>query len=85
MTAPRAVILTANEFEDMELFFPYFRLIEEGVAVDVAAPESGNHPWRAWLQAEGRQDSSPRSIPTSMTCCWFRAAIPTARLPPCAR
>lgn len=41
MTPPRAVILTANEFEDMELFVPYFRLIEEGVAVDIAAPERG--------------------------------------------
>src|SRR5512135_3135312 len=41
MAAPRAVILTANEFEDMELFFPLFRLLEEGVEVDVAAPEQG--------------------------------------------
>jgi protease I len=37
----RAIILTANEFEDMELFFPYFRLLEEGVHVDIAAPETG--------------------------------------------
>ena len=37
----RAVILTANEFEDMELFFPYFRLLEEGVDVDIAAPKTG--------------------------------------------
>jgi protease I len=34
----RALILTANHFEDMELFFPYFRLLEEGILVDVAAP-----------------------------------------------
>jgi protease I len=37
----RALILTANEFEDMELFFPYFRLLEEGVEVDIAAPQTG--------------------------------------------
>jgi protease I len=37
----RALILTANEFEDMELFFPYFRLLEEGVHVDIAAPQTG--------------------------------------------
>ena len=37
----RALILTANEFEDMELFFPYFRLLEEGVDVDIAAPQTG--------------------------------------------
>lgn len=34
----RAVILTADKFEDMELFVPYFRLIEAGAQVDVAAP-----------------------------------------------
>jgi len=34
----KAIILTANHFEDMELFFPYFRLLEEGIMVDVAAP-----------------------------------------------
>jgi protease I len=41
MAPLRAVILTANEFEDMELFFPYFRLLEEGVEVDVVAPQKG--------------------------------------------
>ena len=34
----RAIVLTADRFEDFELFVPYFRLMEEGVAVDVAAP-----------------------------------------------
>ena len=34
----RALVLTADEFEDFELFVPYFRMMEEGVAVDVAAP-----------------------------------------------
>ena len=34
----RAIVLTADKFEDLELFYPYFRLMEEGVAVDVAAP-----------------------------------------------
>jgi len=35
----RALILTADQFEDMEVYFPYFRLTEEGVHVDVAAPK----------------------------------------------
>jgi len=34
----RAVFLTADKFEDMELFFPLFRLTEMGWDVDVAAP-----------------------------------------------
>lgn len=43
----RAVILTAYRFEDMEVFFPLFRLLEAGWEVDVAAPAleelSGEH------------------------------------------
>ncbi len=35
----KAVIITADQFEDMEVFFPLFRLMEEGVQVDVAAPK----------------------------------------------
>ena len=38
----RALILTADKFEDMELFFPYFRLLEAGVEVDIAAPQKGH-------------------------------------------
>jgi protease I len=37
----RAIILTADKFEDFELFFPYFRLIEEGFDVEIAAPKKG--------------------------------------------
>jgi len=35
----KAVVLTADKFEDMEVFFPVFRLLEEGWHVDVAAPD----------------------------------------------
>ncbi len=34
----KAIVLTADKFEDMELFFPVFRLLEAGWQVDVAAP-----------------------------------------------
>ena len=37
----RVLILTADEFEDMEVYFPYFRLLEAGVEVDIAAPSKG--------------------------------------------
>jgi protease I len=43
----KAVVLTADKFEDMEVFFPVFRLQEEGWQVDIAAPTlkeiSGEH------------------------------------------
>ena len=35
----RAVILTADKFEDLEVIYPYYRLLEEGVQVDIAAPK----------------------------------------------
>ena len=38
MKHKKAVILTADQFEGMELFFPLFRLLEEGISVDIAAP-----------------------------------------------
>jgi archaeal arginyl aminopeptidase len=38
MQVKKAVVLTADKFEDMELFFPLFRLMEEGWQVDIAAP-----------------------------------------------
>ena len=34
----RAVMLTADKFEDMELFVPYFRLLDAGAGVHIAAP-----------------------------------------------
>jgi len=43
----RAAILTADKFEDMEVYYPLFRLLEAGWQVDVAAPKkveiSGEH------------------------------------------
>ena len=42
-----AVILTADKFEDMEVFFPAFRLLEHGWQVTIAAPDmeeiTGDH------------------------------------------
>jgi protease I len=42
----RALILTADKFEDTELIVPYFRLLEAGMKVDIAAPG------KAWIGGE---------------------------------
>lgn len=46
----RAVVLTADKFEDMELFVPYLRLLDAGAKVDIAAPSmdeiGGEHGYR---------------------------------------
>jgi protease I len=38
-SAFKAVVLTADKFEDMEVFFPVFRLLEQGWQADIAAPD----------------------------------------------
>jgi len=40
-TGRKAVVLSAEKFEDMELYVPVFRLIEAGWRVDIAAPAEG--------------------------------------------
>lgn len=37
----KALILSADHFEDTELLFPYYRLLEEGFDVDVASISNG--------------------------------------------
>ena len=38
----KAIFLTADGFEDSELFYPYYRLLEEQVEIDIAAPKAGS-------------------------------------------
>lgn len=35
------LILTADRTEDLELFYPYYRLVEAGCKVDIATPDGG--------------------------------------------
>ncbi len=35
----KALILTASGVEDVEFLYPYYRLREEGIEVDVASPD----------------------------------------------
>ncbi len=41
MKGMRVLMFVENVFEDMELLYPYYRLIEEGAEVVVAGPEAG--------------------------------------------
>jgi len=38
---PRALIVTAEGFEDIELLYPYYRLVEAGFYATIAAPSRG--------------------------------------------
>lgn len=37
----KALIISADNFEDMELFYPLHRLKEEGITVEVASMKEG--------------------------------------------
>jgi protease I len=37
----KALIISADNFEDMEVFVPYYRLKEEGIHVDIASMKKG--------------------------------------------
>ena len=41
MNAKKALIISADNFEDTELLYPLYRLREAGFVVDVAAPKAG--------------------------------------------
>lgn len=60
--ASRVVILTADAFEDMELFYPMFRLLESGATVDVAAPTmdpiQGEHGYK-WKPGKTFEQVNP--------------------------
>jgi protease I len=49
----RALIVTADKFEDTEVIVPYFRLLEAGARVDIAAPS------REWIGGEHRYFLAP--------------------------
>src|SRR5579871_5350373 len=46
----KALVLAADGFDDLELFYPFYRLREEGIQVTVAAPGghtiAGQHGYR---------------------------------------
>ncbi|MGQ9597346.1 MAG: hypothetical protein ACUVQY_09550 [Thermoproteota archaeon] len=44
LNGKNAVIIVANEFEDVELLYPLLRLSEEGAKVIIVPVKSGLHP-----------------------------------------
>lgn len=41
------LIMTADDVQDLEFFYPYYRFIEEGFIVDVATPKGGEFKGKA--------------------------------------
>ena len=58
LTGRKALVLAADDFEDMELLYPVYRLIEEDVAVTVAGLD--DHPVR------GKKGHGPVAVDTTV-------------------
>ena len=41
MQEKRIAILAENQYQEMELWYPYYRFVEAGAQVDIVAPEAG--------------------------------------------
>ncbi|MFP4564802.1 MAG: type 1 glutamine amidotransferase domain-containing protein [Spirochaetia bacterium] len=61
MAERKAVILVEDMYEDMEFWYPYYRLLEEGYAVTVVAPEKN----RVYTSKHGypvKSEAAPEGI-----------------------
>ncbi|MGC9361084.1 MAG: type 1 glutamine amidotransferase domain-containing protein [Anaerolineae bacterium] len=43
LTGANIVVLAEDLYEDMELWYPYYRLLEEGASVTLVGPEAGDY------------------------------------------
>ena len=52
----KALIISADNFEDTELLYPYYRLKEEGVEVDIASIKKGAIKGKHGYEADANKD-----------------------------
>ena len=52
----KALIISADNFEDSELLFPYYRLKEEGIQVDITSIQKGKIKGKHGYEAEANKD-----------------------------
>jgi protease I len=52
----KALIISADNFEDSELLYPYYRMKEEGVEVDIASVRKGTIKGKHGYEVEANRD-----------------------------
>jgi protease I len=52
----KALIISADNFEDSELLFPYYRLEEEGIQVDIASIQKGRIKGKHGYEVDATKD-----------------------------
>lgn len=79
MYDPKALIITADGFEDSELLVPMYRLQEAGFSVDVAAPAKGTVTGKQGYEVEA--NLSLDKIESAEGCGYKILVIPGGKAP----
>lgn len=76
VTPMRALILGANGFEESELLVPYYRLLEEGLEVEIASPRGGTIAGK-----HGYAVSSSLALGAAQAQDWDLLVVPGGKAP----
>ena len=76
MLRPRVAILIADMFEDSEFIYPYYRLIEAGVQVDVVGQKEGDYRGK-----HGTHAKATRAIETLKSSDYDALYVPGGHAP----
>lgn len=77
--SPKALILTADDFEDSELLCPMNRLLEAGFIVHIAAPKAGKVEGKNGYEVEA--DLPLEAVESAGSCGYKLLLIPGGKAP----
>ncbi len=76
----KALIVSADNFEDSELMYPYYRLLEAGFQVDIAAPQKGKIKGkRGYFEVEA--NLALADVDTAGSCGYKALVLPGGKAP----
>ncbi|WP_428558469.1 MAG: type 1 glutamine amidotransferase domain-containing protein [Solidesulfovibrio sp. DCME] len=83
MNAKKALILSADNFEDSELLYPLYRLREAGFQVDVAAPAAGTITGKHGYAVEA--NLGLEAVESAGSCGYSLLVLPGGKAPAALR
>ncbi|WP_027186127.1 type 1 glutamine amidotransferase domain-containing protein [Desulfovibrio inopinatus] len=79
----KALIVSADGFEDSELLYPYYRLREAGFEVDIAAPAKGSITGKKGYEVQANLALS--DVDTAGSCGYKALVLPGGKAPAALR
>ena len=76
----KALIISADNFEDSELLVPYYRLLEAGIPVDIASPSKGEITGK-----HGYKVTVTKSLPEVDPAAYDLLVLPGGKAPAAVR